>query len=278
LAFEFARLGDMALSPSRVRRKYEAVALPIWLEGLALLEMLCLRASPVYWGFGVPPGDGSAVVVVPGFMLTDLYLTEFRLWLRRMGYKAYSSGIGINAECPNLLIRQRLTLTIEKARKTTGRRVHLIGHSLGGVLARAVAAQMPDSIASVITLASPFQGIAAHSSILRIAELVRSTIHDRHGCAVLPECYTAACTCAFLESVAGEFPSSVHQTAIYTRSDGIVDWHVCSTGDPSIDREVSSTHLGLAVNATVYEIIGQRLAAAQEAGYPKTRPRLRKSA
>ena len=47
--------------------------------------------------------------------MTDLYLTEFRSWINRIGYKAYFSGIGMNAECPNLLIQQRLTQTIEKA-------------------------------------------------------------------------------------------------------------------------------------------------------------------
>ena len=80
-----------------IRKDYEAVPLPIGLELLAGVEMLYLRMLPVYWGFGVPRGDGSAVVVIPGFMLTDLYLTEFRIWLRRIGYQPYSSGIGVNA-------------------------------------------------------------------------------------------------------------------------------------------------------------------------------------
>jgi triacylglycerol lipase len=262
---------------SPVRKKHQAISLPIWLEGLAALEILCLRVSPVYWGYGVPKGDGSAVVVIPGFLLTDLYLTEFRLWLRRMGYQPFSSDIGWNAECPNLLIKQRLASTVEKARKATGRRVHIVGHSLGGVIARAIAAQMPESIASVITLASPFQGVTAHSSILRAAEWVRSGIHKRNGRAVLPECYTAACTCNFLESIAGKFPNSVSQTAIFTKSDGIVDWRVCGTGDPAIDCEVSATHLGLAFNPTVYEVVGKRLAAAQEPRSPKKRaPRARR--
>jgi len=262
----------MDSSNSRVRKKHEAVPLPIWLEALAAIEMLCLRVSPVYWGFALPPGDGSAVVVIPGFMMTDVFMAELHGWLRRIGYRPYFSGIGLNAECPNLLIRQQLAQTIEKARKATRRKVHLVGHSLGGVIARAAAAQMPDSIASVITLGSPFQGVAAHYSILRIAEWVRSRIHQRHGGAVLPECYTAACTCNFLEAIAGDFPPGVSQTAIYTKSDGIVDWHVCSAGDPSIDCEVSATHLGLVFNPIVYQLIGQRLAASQER-YPKTRVR-----
>ena len=99
----------MAARHNGASPKYEAVELPIWQEFLVGVEMLYLRISPVYWGFGIPRGNGSAVVVIPGFLGTDLYLTEFRAWLRRIGYKSYYSGIGLNAECPNLLIRHRLT-------------------------------------------------------------------------------------------------------------------------------------------------------------------------
>src|SRR5450759_5377400 len=130
--------------PSPVRKADEAVPLPIWQEMLVGIEMVYLRLSPVYWGFGIPPADGSGVVVIPGFLLTDLYLTEFRSWLDRIGYKSYLSLIHISAECPNLLIKYKLEATIQKAYKETGRKIHLVGHSLGGVIARAVASQMPD--------------------------------------------------------------------------------------------------------------------------------------
>jgi hypothetical protein len=240
------------------------VPLPIWQEALVGVEILCLRVSPIYWGFGVPRGDGSAVVLVPAFLLNDLVMAELRAWLTRIGYRPYYSGIGWNAECPNLLLRHGLCETIHKARKETGRRVHLVGHSLGGVLARAAAAQMPESVASVTTLASPFRGVAAHSSILRAADWVRERIHRRHGDSVQPECYTAACTCDFLESLVADVPPSVRQTAIYTKADGIVDWRVCITGDPAVDCEISATHLGLVLSPIAYEVMGKRLGASQE--------------
>src|SRR5947209_6173160 len=160
---------------------YKAVPLPIWQELLVGVEMVYLRISPVYWGYGIPHGDGAAVVVIPGFLQTDLYLTEFRAWLRRIGYEPYYSGIGVNAECPNLLMRQRLNDTIQQAYKKTRRKVHLIGHSLGGLLARAAASQMPDRIASVITMGAPFRGVSVHPSVLRAAEMVRGQILERHG-------------------------------------------------------------------------------------------------
>jgi triacylglycerol lipase len=254
-----------------IRKKNNAVALPIWQELLVGVEMICLKVSPVFWGFGIPPGDGSAVVVVPGFMGTDLYLAEFRAWLKRIGYQPYHSEIGLNAECPNLLIRQRLMPTIEKACRKTRKRVHLVGHSLGGVMARAVASQMPDYVASVITMGAPFRRISAHQSILHLTELVRAQILMRHGEKVLPDCYTGKCTCAFLESIAGTIPRSVRQTAIFTKSDGIVDWRVCRTGRASADFEVSATHLGLMFNPIVYDLVAQRLAAAQEGRISRAR-------
>lgn len=254
-----------------VEQQRRVVQTPIWQELLVGVEILGLQVSPIYWGMGVPRGDGSAVVVLPGMMTTDLYLAELRGWLDRIGYRAYQSGIGLNADCPNLLIQYGLIETIRKARRATRRRVHLVGHSLGGLLARAVAAQMPDSVASVTTMGSPFRGEAAHPSILRIADWVRRSIHERHGCGVLPQCYTAKCTCDFLQSVMGKIPASVRQTAIYTKCDGMVDWQVCLTGDPAIDVEVSATHLGLAFNPAVYEVLAHRLAEAQQRRTVRTR-------
>lgn len=255
----------MGSRSTTVRKDYEAVSLPIWLELLAGVEMLYLRLSPVYWGYGVPRGDGSGVVVVPGFLLTDLYLTEFRAWLRRIGYRPYGSGIGINAECPNLLIKRHLIDTVETAYAETGKKIHIVGHSLGGVLARAVASQMPDRVASVITLGAPFRGVSVHPMILRAVNLVRGQIHERNSEGVLPACYTGACTCNFLESLVLKLPRSVRRTAVYTKTDGIVDWKVCKTGHRANDFEVPGSHIGLVFNTAVYDLVARRLAGKRRA-------------
>lgn len=234
-----------------------------WTEALFTAELLLLRATPVYYGLGVPRGDKSGVVIIPGFLGTDMYLVELNAWLRRIGYRPYFSGIGINAECPNLLIERRLRETIDQARKQTRRKIHLIGHSLGGIIARAIAHQRPEDIASVITLGSPFRGAVAHGNVLRAAEAVGKRIREEHGPNVLPACYTGHCTCDFVESLRRETPGSVATTAIYTRTDGVVDWRYCITGDPEIDCEVPGTHIGLAFNASVYSTIAERLARTQ---------------
>jgi len=200
------------------------------------------------------------VVLVPGFLGTDLYLTQFAIWLRRIGYQAFYSGIPLNADCPNLLIRRNLSDAMGKACAATSGKIHLIGHSLGGSLARAAAIQMPERVASVITLAAPIRGISARTSVMNAADMVRKQILEKHGRGVMPTCYTARCTCEFFESLRGDFPKSVRQTAIYTKKDGILDWRVCQTGDPDVDVEVSATHIGMVFSPLVYSIVARRLA------------------
>jgi hypothetical protein len=250
-------------SPAILTEDYEEADVPILSEVLCAAELVLLHAAPVYYGVGAPHGDGSAVILIPAFLCPDIYLTPLRKWLERIGYKSFSSGIRFNAECPNLLIKYQLNGTIDKALTKSGQRVHLIGHSLGGIIARAIAAQRPTDIASVITLGAPFRGTVAHSSILRAAEMVRRRILAKHGTGVLPDCYTGRCTCDFLHSLRCTMPASVVETAVYTEDDGVVDWRYCRTGHSEADFSVSGTHIGLAFNPSVYTIVADRLAQAR---------------
>jgi pimeloyl-ACP methyl ester carboxylesterase len=237
----------------------EAASRPIWREAFVGLDWIALRSSPVLSGLGVPHGDKSAVVVIPGFMGTDHYLYRLHSWLRRINYRPYFSRIGWNAECPNLLV-DRLSQTIEKAANTTNGKVHLIGHSLGGVLARSAATRSPDHVSSVITLGSPFRGIRSHPWVLGTAEKVRTRIMNRPGQREnQPDCYTGYCGCRAVTDLQSAFPSDIKNTAVFTKTDGIVDWRVCINDDPSTNFEVSGTHIGLVFNPSVYKLIALRL-------------------
>ena len=259
--------------PAEFREDHAEANVSIWQEALFAADILLLHASPVYYGLGIPHGDGSAVIVIPGFLGTDAYLSQFNTWLGRIGYRPYLSGIGVNAECPNILIQRRLNACIEKALSETGRKIHVIGHSLGGIIARSVASQRPEAIASVTTLASPFRGTVAHRSVLRAAEAVRGRILRQHGSQVMPTCYTGKCTCNFLDSLRRNVPASVQETAIYTRNDGIVDWHYCLTGIDGCDFEVHGTHIGLSFNAAAYTIIANRLAEVRSRANSQVPPK-----
>jgi pimeloyl-ACP methyl ester carboxylesterase len=189
-------------------------------------------------------------------------LIPLRYWLERIGYHAFYSGIRFNADCPNLLIQQQLNETIDSAREKTGRKVHLIGHSLGGIMAHAVAGQRSKDIASVVTLGAPLKGMVAHSTILHAAEKIRLRIIREHGTGVMPNCYTARCTCDFANSVRRCLPRPVLQTAIFTQDDGLLDWRYCKTNEAAADFAVSGTHIGLVFNPSVYKIIADRLKQA----------------
>ena len=258
--------------PHILTRDYREANVPIWSEGLFAVELVLLHAAPIYYGLGAAHGDGSGVVLIPGFLCPDHYLFPLHRWLGRTGYQAFFSGMTFNAECPNLLIKRCLNETMEKALAKTGRRIHLIGHSLGGIIARSIAVQRPQDIASVITLGAPFRGTVAHSGILRAAETVRQRILKKHGTGVLPACYTGHCTCDFVDSLQRSVPPSVLETAVYTPDDGVVDWRYCRTDNPESDFPVAGTHIGLAFNSSVYTIIANRLAQTHYA-QNKRRPR-----
>jgi triacylglycerol lipase len=250
----------MSAAPDTFHQDRRAVNLPLWREALVGLDWLALRTSPVYFGMGVPHGDKSGVIVVPGFLGTDHYLFEMYLWLRRIGYTAYMSRIGWNAECLNVLT-DRLSATIDKAYTETGRKVHLIGHSLGGILSRSIAVRQAEQVASVITLGSPIRGVRSHPLVLGRAEDVRKHFLKKRR-EEWPDCYTGYCTCAAVMSLMvpqAEVPQLRH-TAIFTKTDGVVDWQVCLNEDPATNFEVKGTHVGLAFNPAVYKLIGQRLA------------------
>ena len=207
--------------------------------------------------------DRKAVVVVPGFLGSDGYLGELRAWLRRVGYRPYRSQIRRNADCLDSLSRL-LTSRVQRAADETGARVHLVGHSLGGVLSRGVATQQPDLVASVTTLGSPIRGQRSHRSALRTGERVRRRIlaqGTEH-----PDCYTGYCECPFVAAVRSTFPEDVPQLAIFTRTDGVVDWRFSRHADPALNAEVRGTHCGLVFNAQVYRRLGSFLRRTAASG------------
>ena len=244
-------------------RRYPEADTSLWTEALFGAEILILHATPVYYGLGVPRGDGSAVVIIPGFLGTDLYLTELHAWLGRIGYRPYFSGIGINAECPNLLIQRRLNQTIDQALTETGRKIHLIGHSLGGVIARSLAGQRPKDVASVTRSPRPSvvrSRIALYSTLRKqFASRFSKSTAAEYCPIVIPDDAPAI---SWTRSGA-RFPTRWSRPRSIRRHDGIVDWRYCMTMNPEVDVEVPGTHIGMAFNPAAYAVVAERLASAQ---------------
>lgn len=249
----------------------EPVAVPLWREVFMGIDLARLRVSPVYYGFGVPRGNGSPVITVPGFMGSDLYLTEFHWWLRRIGYTSYASRIGRNVNCLQAS-GEKLLATVDQAYAETGRRVHLIGHSLGGLLSRSVASIRPEHIASVTTLGSPISAINAHPAVIEMSELVRDTIQVRLGDDKSnADCFTGKCNCEVVQKAREPNLQDVPVFAIHTKTDGVVHWQVCIDDEAEENIEVQGTHCGLAFNPQVFSHVARFLHKTSDAK-PERKP------
>jgi triacylglycerol lipase len=117
-------------------------------------ELGLLMADPIYWGWGVPRGDRRPVLVLPGLFGGDRYLGPLRDWLQRIGYTPVPSGLERNPGWSEPLVNELGELA-ESHFKRSGQRVAIIGHSLGGLQGRSVAARRPAVVRHLIALGSP---------------------------------------------------------------------------------------------------------------------------
>jgi len=246
--------------PAECEMPIQTAPLPLSHELLWGIEWIRLWASNVYRGVGVPRGNGEPVIVVPGFLGSYGGLYELRDWLARIGYGVFDPGFERNIDCPDTLL-ERLERRVAGVYADGGQPVRLIGHSLGGSLARAAASRMaPGMVEQVITLGSPLHHVRAHPLVAGLARLLEDTAPSRHGPHAGHD-HGETCACDLADALALPFPADVRRTAVFTRQDGVVDWRTCIEGDAAVDVEVDGTHVGLVVNARAYEVIARALAA-----------------
>ena len=233
---------------------------PLWRESRVGFEAAQLLRSPVWRGAGVAPGEGRPVLLVPGFMAGDGTLATMTRWLREHGYRTRRAGIRANVGCSDEAC-VRLEERLEALADRTGRRVTIVGQSRGGVLARAVTVRRPDLVAGIVTLGAP------SVSMLRIHPLVllQVGVLGALGTGRVPglfsmSCLRGRCCESFRAHLVAPFPSGVGYIAVYSRSDGIVDWRACL--DPGADElvEIRASHCGMAVNQGAYEQVARGLA------------------
>ena len=224
---------------------------PMWLEGRIAAEYVTLTRDPIFYGRGVPRGGGRPVLLIPGFLAGDTSLSVLGSWLRRMGYRPASSGIGFNirySEVTLMGLVDRLKSLAAKA----GEKVMLVGHSRGGLLAKVVADRHPKLAEGVIMLGSPVADVyALHPLTLASVHAARFYNWVRFRLAWDTEE-------RFLAELARR--PKVPVTSIYTRSDGIVNWKACLRDDVTA-LEVPGSHGGLTVNADVYRLLARLLAS-----------------
>ena len=221
------------------------------MEGRALFEWASF-AMTWPWLKNAPRGDGHPVLVLPGLVAGDHSTWPMRTFLERLGYATYPWEQGLNFG-PRDHIVKGLVDKIRAIQKKHDGKVSLVGWSLGGAMASALALRMPERIRSVITLGSPLTGHPKGTNVWRIFELVSGFRHDDER----------------LMALVGGKPL-VPTTAIMSKTDGIVNWRMSLAPDERRceNIEVSATHLGMGANPAVLWAIADRLAQAENAWKP----------
>lgn len=193
-----------------------------------------------------PRGDGHPVFVLPGLLTTDSRTRRLRKFLTQLGYAVYGweQGVNIGPTDRALAGIERRFLDIKRRH---GRKVTLIGHSLGGVFARDLAKRYPDDVRHLVLLGSPIH-LPTASNLGTIFQLL-SRFHRTTGNWTLDELNRPP-------------PDTVPVSALHTRSDGIVAWETCLEveGPQRENIEVQGTHSRLPSNPQALAIIAARLA------------------
>jgi len=195
----------------------------------------------------LPRGDGRPVIILPGLVNPDWANLTLRRYLKKLGYDARGWGLGHNLGARSTgLAGEKLDALVHKVHAETGRKVTLIGISLGGMMARLMAHRWPDEVAEVITISSPFAGDPRATNVWRVFEwLTGERIDD-------PKVKADSAM------LAAEPP--VPTTAIWSASDGLVSGAICRT-DKSRSIEVRSSHLWVQMRASVLRAVAETLAA-----------------
>jgi len=207
----------------------------------------------------LPSGDGHPVLILPGFVASDVSTAPLRTFLRGWGYQAHGWNLGRNLGLrPGL--KEGLLARLRELRGQHGRKVSLIGWSLGGLYARELAKLAVDDVRLVITLGSPFKGNTKATHATKLYE----TLSDR---AVEDAQVTANL----------HHPPPVPTTAIFSRSDGIVAWQCCveDVSPQSESIEVRSSHSGMGHHRAALYAIADRLAQPEHSWKPFDRGGMR---
>ena len=195
-------------------------------------------------------GRGFPVLVIPGIMSGDEATVQLRRALGSSGFVPFGWNQGFNLGLrPGLL--GRLEERVREIERTFGRKPILLGWSLGGLFARALANRIPEKVAMVVTLSSPFSGSPKANRAWRLYELLND-----HPVTEVPEGI--------------DFASKppVPTIAAWTRRDGIVSPE-SSMGSPEqsdLQVELEVTHFGYGGRSNGVKQVVELLAANLPAG------------
>ena len=240
--------------------RYPHVGAPHRLHSLmefrALLEMAML---PFAWPLlaTAPHGDGHPVLLLPGFMANELTLVALKAFMAGRGYDVQTWGLGRNVGFQRRHA-QALEQKIRHLHHQTGRKVSLVGWSLGGVFALYGAHQAPECVRQIITLGSPINVDPAGSQSPPLVKALYRMIAHPLG----PSAHVMQPRAKKLRE---HLLPGVPMTCLYSLSDGVVPPQEATIDAPNADDgyeniRVQGSHTGLGFNAMVLCILADRLA------------------
>ena len=228
-----------------------------WEFGAVVPAWLALKRAPKCDA----AGDGTHVIVFPGLSAGDISTVPLRKYLDSLGYATQGWGQGLNLG-PRAGVLDAAQQQIRQAFEVTGRKVSLVGWSLGGVYARELAKMMPDMVHCVITLGTPFAGSPKSTNAWRIYELAtrrNSAIeHTQYDLPMAP---------------------TVPTTSIFSRTDGVVAWQgsiqaPCHVNPHTENIEVFASHVGMGLNPSAWWAVADRLSQKHASWMPFVAPKL----
>ena len=223
-------------------------------EWRAVLEMAALPwALPCL--MTTPRGDGHPVLLLPGFMGNERTLAVLKWFLAERGYDVHTWGFGRNVG-----FRSRHAQAVEQKIRymhhVSGRKVSLVGWSLGGSFALYGAHQAPQCVRTVITMGSPLSlGVEGSRSPTLIKTLYRWIGHP-----LGPDVHLMQ---PRVKKLRERTLVTVPTSCLYSLSDGVVPPQEATLGGEPGRHEnirVSSSHMGLGFNPMVLAIVAERLA------------------
>lgn len=220
------------------------------------------RDRPRTYAVANRPAPHDPVLLVPGFMAGDGTLKAMSLFLRAEGLRTYRAQFHVNAGCTREAA-DRLERRLEAIATRRERKVTIVGHSLGGMLARGLAARRPDLVEGIVAMGSPVLAPGAIHKILAwdtamLAKLTRAGVRGLMS----EDCVAGECARLSWEESQAPLDPEVSFTAIYSKRDGIVDWRACL--DPAAKAvEVRTSHCGMAIDPVVMDEVLGALRAQQ---------------
>ena len=228
-----------AAIPSRPPSRLLALA-----EARAVFELAAFYATRPLLAM-LPRGDGHPVLVLPGFLASDRSTAPMRRLLKDLGYDAHGWELGRNVRVDKPRVAEMVAQLLAIHRQT-GRKVSIVGWSLGGVFARELAKMHPEAVRLVISLGSPIRNDRNHSNASGTFEYLNGKKPEpiRHG---------------RFKGLHNAPP--VPTTSILTKTDGVVHWRgsVQHPQGQTENIEVRASHIGLGVNPSVMVAIADRL-------------------